>query len=108
MGSSAGPCALSQVFGAPVRDRLGPAGRFGRPTRNRFALFGLVAPVDRLRRTEAGFVRRAPRADVVIVVVLPLTQLVVEQVAVVGDPVSIQELVELLVIDPIRALDLAV
>jgi hypothetical protein len=47
MGPSAGPCALSQVFGAPVRDRLGPAGRFGRPTRNRFALFGLVAPVDR-------------------------------------------------------------
>jgi hypothetical protein len=45
---------------------------------------------------------------VVIVVVLPLPQLVVEQVDVVGDPVSIQELVELLVIDPIRALDLAV
>jgi hypothetical protein len=43
---------------------------------------------------------------VVIVVVLPLTQLVVEQVAVVGDPVSIQELAELLVIDPMRALTL--
>jgi hypothetical protein len=45
---------------------------------------------------------------VVIVVVLPLTQLVVEQVDVVGDPVSIQELVELLVIDPMRAFDFAV
>ena len=45
---------------------------------------------------------------VVIVVVLPLAQLLVEQVNVVGDAVLVQELVELLVIDPVRAFDLAV
>ena len=45
---------------------------------------------------------------VVIVVVLPLAQLLVEQVNVVGDAVLVQELVELLVIDTVGALDLAV
>ena len=45
---------------------------------------------------------------VVIVVVLPLPQLLVEQVNVVGDAVLVEELVELLVVDPVRALDLAV
>ncbi len=38
---------------------------------------------------------------VVIVVVLPLPQLLAEQVNVVGDPVLIEELVELLVINPV-------
>jgi hypothetical protein len=36
----------------------------------------------------------------VIVVVLPVPQLFVEQVNVVGDPIVIEELVELLGIDP--------
>jgi hypothetical protein len=44
----------------------------------------------------------------IIVVVLPLTQLLVEQVDVVGDAVPVEELVELLVIHPVRALDFAV
>jgi hypothetical protein len=44
----------------------------------------------------------------VVVVVLPLFELLVEQVNVVGDPVLVQELVKLLVVDPVRALDLAV
>ena len=46
--------------------------------------------------------------SVVIVVVLPLTQLLVEQMNIVGDPVLIQELVKLLVIDTVGAFDLAV
>ena len=45
---------------------------------------------------------------VVIVVVLPLAQLLVEQVDVVGDAVLVEQLVELLVVDAMRALDLAV
>lgn len=45
---------------------------------------------------------------VAIVVVLPLPQLLVEQLNVVGDPVFVQELVELLVIDAVRAFHLAV
>jgi hypothetical protein len=36
---------------------------------------------------------------VVIVVVLPLPQLVIEQVNVVGDPVLVEELIELPVVD---------
>jgi hypothetical protein len=44
----------------------------------------------------------------VIVVVLPLTQLLVEEVDVVGDPLPIEQLVELLVVHAMRALDLAV
>jgi hypothetical protein len=44
----------------------------------------------------------------VIVVVLPLTQFLIEQVDVIGDAVPVEELVELLVIDPMRTLDLAV
>ena len=44
----------------------------------------------------------------VIVVVFPLPQLVVEQVNVVGDAVLVQELIELLVIDAVRTLDLTV
>jgi hypothetical protein len=44
----------------------------------------------------------------VIVIVLPLAQLLIEQVDVVGDAVPIEELVELLVIHPVRALDFAV
>lgn len=44
----------------------------------------------------------------VIVIVLPLTQLLVEQVDVIGDPVSIEELLELLVVHAMRALHLAV
>ena len=44
----------------------------------------------------------------VIVVILPLSQLVVEQVNVVRDAVTVEQLVELLVVDPVRPLDLAV
>src|SRR5580765_4422386 len=44
----------------------------------------------------------------VIVVVLPLTQLLVEQVHIVGDAVLVEELIELLVIDTVRPLDLAI
>jgi len=45
---------------------------------------------------------------VVIVVVLPLPQFVVEQVNVLGDAVAVEELVELLVVDAVRSVDLAV
>ena len=42
----------------------------------------------------------------VIVVVLPLTQLLVEQMDVVTDAILIEELIELLVVDAMRSLDL--
>jgi hypothetical protein len=45
---------------------------------------------------------------VVIVIVLPFPQLLIEQVNVVGDAVLVQELVELLVVNTMRALDLAI
>ena len=45
---------------------------------------------------------------VVIVIVLPLAELVVEQVNVIRDAVLVQELVELLVVDAVRPFDLAV
>ena len=45
---------------------------------------------------------------VVIVVVLPLPQLLVEQVNVVRDSLLVEELVELFVIDAVRSLHLAV
>jgi len=45
---------------------------------------------------------------VVIVVVLPFLQFLVEQVDVVRDAVLVQELVELLGVDPVRPLDLPV
>jgi hypothetical protein len=38
---------------------------------------------------------------VVIVVVLPLAQLLVEEVNVIGDAVLVEELIELLVINPV-------
>jgi hypothetical protein len=44
----------------------------------------------------------------VIIVVLPLTQFLIEQMDVIGDAVPVEELVELLVIHAMRALDLAV
>ena len=44
----------------------------------------------------------------VIVVVLPFPQLLVEQVDVVADAVLVEELVELLVIDAMRSLHLAI
>ena len=44
----------------------------------------------------------------VIVIVLPLPQLLVEQVNVVGEAVLVEELVELLVVDTVRAFDLPV
>ena len=46
--------------------------------------------------------------SVVIVVVLPLAQLLVEQVNIVADTVMIEELVELLVVHAVGPLDLAV
>ena len=49
-----------------------------------------------------------PVRTMVIVVVLPLAELLVKQVDVVGDPVLVEELIELLVIDPVRPFDLAV
>ena len=42
---------------------------------------------------------------VVIVIVLPLFELLVKQVDVVGDAVLVEELVELLVVDAVRPLD---
>jgi len=45
---------------------------------------------------------------VVIVIVLPLAQLFVKQVNVVGNAVLVQELVELLVVDTVRSFDFAV
>src|SRR6185503_9748040 len=45
---------------------------------------------------------------VVIVVVLPLSQLLVEQVDVIRDAVPVEELVELLVVDAVRPFDFAV
>jgi hypothetical protein len=44
----------------------------------------------------------------VTLVVLPLPQLLVKQVNVVGDAIGIEQLVELLVVHPVRALNLAV
>jgi hypothetical protein len=44
----------------------------------------------------------------VIVIVLPFFELRVEEVNVVRDPVAIEELVELLVVDAMRTFDLAV
>ena len=46
--------------------------------------------------------------SVVIVVVLPLFELRVEQLNVVCDPTTVEELIELLVIDPMGPFDLAV
>jgi hypothetical protein len=45
---------------------------------------------------------------VVIVVILPLFQLLVEELNVVRNPVAIEELVELLIVDPMGSFDLAV
>ena len=44
----------------------------------------------------------------VIVVVLPFFQLPVEEVNVVGDAVTVEELVELLIVDPMRSFDFAI
>ena len=44
----------------------------------------------------------------VIVVVLPLTQLLVEQMDVITDAVLVEQLIELLVINTMRALDLSI
>ena len=44
----------------------------------------------------------------VIVVILPLFELLVKEVNVVGNPVAIEELVELLVVDAMGPFDLAV
>jgi len=45
---------------------------------------------------------------VVIVVVLPLPQLLVEEVNVVGDAVFVEQLIELLVVDPMGPFHLAI
>jgi hypothetical protein len=45
---------------------------------------------------------------VVVIVILPLPELLVEQVNVIGNAVVVEELIELLVVDPVRPLDLAV
>ena len=45
---------------------------------------------------------------VVIVVVLPFFELLIEEVNVVSNPVAIEELVELLVVDAMGSFDLAV
>jgi len=51
---------------------------------------------------------QGPVPAVVIVVVLPFPQLVVEQMDVVADAVPVQELVELLVIDAMRPLHIPI
>ena len=45
---------------------------------------------------------------VVVIVILPLSEFLVEQVNVIGNAVLVEELVELLVVDPVLPLDLAV
>ena len=45
---------------------------------------------------------------VVIVVVLPLLELLVEEVDVIADAVTIEELIELLLVDSVRTLDFAI
>jgi len=45
---------------------------------------------------------------VVVVVVLPLAQLLIEKVDVVADPVLVEQLVELLVVDAMRPFDFPV
>ena len=45
---------------------------------------------------------------VIIVVVLPFAQLVVEQVDIVADAILVEELVKLLLVDAARTFDLAV
>src|SRR6188768_795698 len=49
-----------------------------------------------------------PARAMVTVIVLPLTQLLIRQMDVVADAILIEELIELLVIDTMRALDLPV
>jgi hypothetical protein len=46
--------------------------------------------------------------SMVVIVILPLPELLVEQVNVIGDTVLVEELVELLVVGPVRPLDLAI
>jgi hypothetical protein len=46
--------------------------------------------------------------QVVVIVILPLSELFIKQVNFIGDAVLVEELVELLVVDPVRPLDLAV
>jgi hypothetical protein len=45
---------------------------------------------------------------VVIVIVLPLAELLVEEMNVVGDAIFVEQLVELLIVDPVRPFDLAI
>ena len=65
-----------------------------------------LSPLPIAVRTGSGL--QVPVRPVVIVVVLPLFQLVVKQMNVVRNPVAIEELVELLVVDAMGAFDLAV
>lgn len=44
----------------------------------------------------------------IVIVILPLTQFLVEQMDVIADALSIKELIELLVIDAVRSLYFAV
>ena len=46
--------------------------------------------------------------SLVIVIVLPLSQLLIEQVDIVRDAVTVEQLVELLVVDAVRPLDFAI
>src|SRR4030095_1473560 len=55
-----------------------------------------------------GLTGKCPVRAMVIVVVLPLPQFLVEQMDVIADAVLVEELVELLVIDAVRALHLSV
>lgn len=55
-----------------------------------------------------GFAAERAVRPMIIVIVLPLPQFVVEQMNVVGDAVGIQQLIKLLIVDPVRSLDLAV
>jgi hypothetical protein len=46
--------------------------------------------------------------SVIVIEVLPLAKLVIKQVDIVRDAVFVQQLIELLLIDAVRAFDLAV
>ena len=45
---------------------------------------------------------------VVVIVILPFPQLVIEEMNVIGHPALVEELVELLIIDPVGTFDLAI
>jgi hypothetical protein len=53
-----------------------------------------------------GLSRQGSMRSVVIVIVLPFFELLIEEVNVVRNPVAVEELVELLIVDAMRSFDL--